>query len=314
MPHRLRSLIPFSGIAALVALLVAPAFAANIAWVSFHGADSPPSAGAVANGHTVAPDKGYTDLLTANGHTVTRVLTSDAPNVPLLNTFDLVIIGRSVNSAHYELDAETAAWHSITAPMINMSGYTLRSNRLGFTTGTTIPDTTGDIRLTVTNPSHPIFAGIALDGTNTMVNPYAGITTFNMVTQRGISVNNNPLAGGGQLLAKVGTPADPGAAGTGLIIAKWSPGAMMGTVPSDTLGGHRLVFLSGSREQGSGLPVPSSGSETAGLFDLHPDGARMFLNAVNFMAAIPEPSTTSLALLAMAGLGAIRRKAQRPAA
>ena len=283
-----------------------PCLGANIAWVSFHSADNMPSAGALGNGHTVAPDKGYTDYLTANGHTVTRVPTSDAPNVPLLNTFDLVIIGRSVNSGHYELDAETAAWHSIAAPTIVMGGYTLRSSRLGYTTGTTIPDTAGDVRLTVADPSHPIFAGIALDGANTMVNPYAGLTTFNAVAQRGISVNTNPLAGGGQVLASVGTVGDPANSGTGMIIGFWEPGAAMGTVPSDALGGYRLVFLSGSREQASGLAA--GGSETAGLFDLYPDGGRMFLNAVDFMVNIPEPSSTLLAMLGIAGVGFMRRR------
>jgi len=284
-------------------LVTAQASAASIAWVSFHSDPNVPSPAAATAGFTQAPDVGYTDLLTGNGHTVTRFLTTDTPDTATLNTFDVVIIGRSVNSGNYELDAETAAWHSITAPTILMGGYTLRSSRLGFTTGTTIPDTTGDIRLMVNNPSHPIFAGIALDGTNTMVNPYAGITTFNGVTQRGISVNTNPLAGGGQLLAKVGTVGDPANSGTGMIIGQWAPGSVMGTTPPDTLGGHRLVFLSGSRES-SGLT-----SEGSGIFDLSADGGRMFLNAVNFMATIPEPSTASLAMLAMAGLGLLRRRA-----
>jgi hypothetical protein len=43
------------------------------------------------------------------------------------------------------------------------------------------------------------------------------------------------------------------------------------------LGGPRLVFLTGSRET-SGV-----NSETAGYFDLQPDGAKMFINAVRYM-------------------------------
>jgi hypothetical protein len=81
----------------------------------------------------------------------------------------------------------------------------------------------------------------------------------------------------------------------------------MGTTPADVLGGHRLVFLSGSREQASGLAA--GGSETSGLFDLSADGSTMFLNAVNYMANIPEPSTGVLGAIAMAGFGLIRRKA-----
>ena len=66
----------------------------------------------------------------------------------------------------------------------------------------------------------------------------------------------------------------------------------MGTTPADILGGHRLVFLTGSREHASLT------SEGAGVYDLTPDGAQMFLNAVNYM--VPEPS-----LAALAGLGTL---------
>ena len=56
------------------------AHAANIAWVSIHpgGASSGmPSTAAAGIGFTQAPDIGYTDLLTANGHTVTRFTSID---------------------------------------------------------------------------------------------------------------------------------------------------------------------------------------------------------------------------------------------
>jgi hypothetical protein len=274
---------------ALVSTLSANA--ANIAWVSFHPGDDTPSAAAITAGFTQAPDVGYTQLLAANGHTVTRFLTADAPD-PALNGFDLVIIGRSVNSGHYELDAETAAWNGITAPMMIMSGYTLRNNRLGFTTGTTIPDTAGPVGLAVNVPSHPIFAGIALDAGNVMVNSFAGIATFNSVTQRGISVNTSPIAPGGTVLATIATVGDP--AVNGMVIGEWLAGATMATSPADTLGGRRLVFLSGSRED-------ASPSDKAGIYDLTADGQLMFLNAVNYMASpIPEPSTCVLL-----GLGAL---------
>ena len=277
-------------------LTAAFANAADIRWVSFHPARDTPSGPAAAAGFTLAPDHQYTDALEAAGHTVTRVVTSDIPDSASLNTADLVIISRSVPSGHYELDPETAAWNGITAPTMILGGYVLRNNRLGFTTGTTIPDTAGTVSLTVTDPLHPIFAGIPLDAGNTMVNPYASlaVTPFPPNTvQRGISVNTNPLAGGGTLLARIGTPGDPANSGTGMVIAEWPAGAIMGNTPPDTLGGRRLVFLTGSREN-AGLTA-----EGAGIYDLNPDGARMFLNAVNYMA-IPEPTTG--VLLALAGV------------
>ncbi len=64
------------------------------------------------------------------------------------------------------------------------------------------------------------------------------------------------------------------------MIAEWQAGATLthdGGAGTDTLGGHRLVFLTGSREA-SGIT-----SDTAGLYDLYPDGEQMFLNAVQYM-------------------------------
>jgi hypothetical protein len=58
-----------------------------------------------------------------------------------------------------------------------------------------------------------------------------------------------------------------------------------------------MAFLTGTREH-DGLT-----SEGAGIFDLTPEGAQLFLNAVNYMA-VPEPGALTLlaapALLAFA--------------
>ena len=74
--------------------LAVPSEAANIYFVSIHPGDNTPSAAAITAGFTQAPDVGYTQLLQANGHTVTRVVSSDIPNAALLNAADLVIISR----------------------------------------------------------------------------------------------------------------------------------------------------------------------------------------------------------------------------
>jgi hypothetical protein len=264
--------------------------AANIIFVSFHAGDDTPSGAAATAGFTRAPDVGYTELLRNHGHTVTRYLTRDIPEAAVLNAADLVIISRSVPSGNYELDAETAAWNGITAPMIILGGYVLRNTRLGFTTGATIPDVSSpSVRLTVNNPAHPIFAGIALDGANTMVNPYAHGVSYTGTVQRGISVNTDPVAGGGTILARVGTAGD--AAFGGMIVGEWNAGAVMGTSPADTLGGKRLVVLTGSRENAA-ITGGAAGltSEAAGIYDLDPDGAQILLNAVDYLVP-PVPST-----------------------
>lgn len=276
--------------------------AANIAWVSFHAADDSPSTNAATAGFTQAPDIGYTNLLTGAGHTVTRFVSSATPNAEVLNAYDLVIVSRSTNSANFQ-SAGATAWNGITAPMIVMSGYSLRSNRMGFTSGETMVDTflplndvTDTIRLTAANPSHPIFAGISLDGSNVMTNPFSAEASFGANVQNGISVNTNALAAGGTLIASVGTPGDPANGGT--IIAEWLAGVTMGNAATDTLAGHRLVFLSGTRER-------NLTGEGAGIFDLTADGSLMFLNAVDYMA-VPEPSHLVLAF--SGGLVLLRRR------
>ncbi|MBK9139061.1 MAG: hypothetical protein IPM17_09915 [Verrucomicrobia bacterium] len=252
----------------------------KIAWVSFHPGDTQPSSDAAAAGFTEAPDAAYTRLLAQNGYVVTRIVTSGSPNTALLNTFDLVIISRSVPSGDYQNAPSTAAWNGITKPMMILGGYVLRNSRLGFTTGGTIPDTAGTISLTVTDPSHPVFEGIALGAGNTMVNAYANIVSFNGVVQRGISVNTDPVAGNGKVLATVATPTDP--AFNGMIIGEWNAGATMGNGSADVLGGRRLVFLTGSREQGFT-------AHGAGIYDLTADGEKMFMNAVRYMSETAPP-------------------------
>ena len=90
------------------------------------------------------------------------------------------------------------------------------------------------------------------------------------------------------MLATIGTAADPGFGGT--VVGEWQRGATLGNAAADTLAGHRLVLLTGSREQ-------VITSEASGIYDLSPDGARLFLNAVNDRAGTePAPPTPTLSL------------------
>jgi ribosomal protein L31 len=243
-------------------------------------------------GFTRAPDAGYTDLLKAAGHNVTRFQSRDDADVSSLADADLIIISRSVASGHYQQAGETAAWNGLNKPVMIMGGYILRSSRLGFTTGSTIPDTAGTVHLTVNDPSHPIFAGVALDANNTMVNSYGHIVDFNGTAQRGISVNTDPIAGGGTVLAVIGTAGDP--ATGGMIIGEWSSGGTLANGSADVLGGPRLVFLSGSREQGIT-------SEGAGIYDLDPDGEQLFLNAVAYMSSLGTPTGPAFTAISQSG-------------
>jgi hypothetical protein len=287
----------------LMASLFVPALslpAANIAWVSFHPGDSTPSSAAATAGFTNAPDAGYTKLLAANGHNVTRFpsvanIDTNPDLLNALNTNDVVILSRSVGSGDYQDANETAAWNSsITKPMIIVNGYLTRGgtgggSRLGLTQGETMADANvTELRLRINAVLHPIFKDIALDGNNLMVNPYAFRQTFTNATtgvttnQNGISINNNTIAAGGTTYAVVGTA---GAGGlNGLAIGELPAGTVT-THFSDVLAARRLIFLTGSRESG----ITSQG---AGMYDLAPDGAKMFLNAVTYLLTPAKPMFT----------------------
>ena len=279
----------------LSAWVCSAAFAADVTWVSFHDTDAPSTAAADA-GLTAAPDIGYTNLLSDNGHNVTRFATHEpltSDDLALLNASDLVVIGRSVNSGHYDPATD---WNTqVTAPVMVMSGWTLRSSRLNLTDGTTMVDIAGPLTLAANDPSHPVFAGISLDGDNNLVNPFADIIDTNGAIQRGTSINNNALAGG-TLIASSTEAATAG----GPVIAEWAAGTTVNN--GDVLAGPRMIFMSGTRE------ADGVTSETAGFFDLTADGSTMFLNAVSHMS-VPEPASGLMAALSvLALLGARRRR------
>ncbi|HJQ79375.1 MAG TPA: hypothetical protein VJ828_05435 [Lacipirellulaceae bacterium] len=262
-------------------LMAPPAGAVNIAWLTFHGTDDPEPQ-ASAQGYTTATDQGYVDLLRGDGHSVTRIL-SATPNqafIDNLNTFDLVIASRQVNSGAYGEGGDAATERSlwlggVTKPMMMMSGYILRNNRLQFMSGDTIPDTStaGPVTLTAAVPSHPIFDGIALDASNNMTFATYPISTPNGVAMRGISAVTGATAGGGTVLATVS--ADAPAAANNMLIGHWPAGSTIGTT---TLGSPRMAFLSGTREPSSPADI-----QLAGEHDLTTAGDQLFLNSVCFM-------------------------------
>ena len=270
--------------------------AAKVAWVSVHPADNTPSLAAGGLGFTMAPDIGYTNLLTTAGHTVTRFtsidgITDTSQLITDLNgaNVDVVVISRSNASGHYQEDPEQMAWNTaLTKPTIVMNAFIARGARLGLfsTTATATADTVGPTKLHADVPGHPILQGVAFDGTTgVMVNNYttADVMTPTAVQHRGFSVVPRTPNGDGVMIASVIENTTAGANGFAAI-AEWQAGATIqnpGTDTDDVLGGKRLVFFSGSREEANG------NAETAGIFDLDVDGQKLFKNAITYMAAPP---------------------------
>ncbi len=256
---------------------------AKVVWVAFSGSDATPSAGAAGAGFTVAPDKAYTDLLTKAGYRVSRYVQSGTPDPNIVNAADLVIVSRSCASGSFQNAAATTWNTTVTSPVIMMSGYAARKSRLGFTTGETIPDTTGDIKLTATDPNHPLFGGIPMTNGD-MNNVFAGIVTYpdGKTIARGISINTDPITAEGTVLATVSAASAATGPAAAMVIGEWKKGAKLvhGTV-TDVLAGRRMLFTSGSRE------ANGVNSETAGQYDLAADGTKLFLNAVAYMLTPP---------------------------
>ncbi|MDA0752587.1 MAG: hypothetical protein O2964_17935, partial [Verrucomicrobia bacterium] len=215
----------------------------------------------------------YTQALKAAGHNVTRILTSGSPDVEALNGYDLVIISRSVSSGGYSTGASADAWNSVTSPMLVLGGYVIRNNRMGFTDGSSMVDTVGNIQLKAEEANHPLFNGVDL--TDGITGDFAGIVTWNDQVQRGVSINTNNAGEAGRVIATVATADDPTAGG--IVAVEFDAGAA--TTTGGNFAGKRLTLLTGSRE------ADGVTSETAGIWDLTDVGRMIYLNAVSYLTS-----------------------------
>ena len=316
-----------------LAITACSASAASIVWVSDQlvgtgGSDNNQSPnGTFTGGAGPYADQAILNLLAANGHTVTRYNPADSANVmsaadvATMNTFDLVILGRSLGSGSFDTAVETLPWNTgITRPLISTNTYMSRSNRLGWfsTTGGPVQPDQVLNPLTFTNTADPVQA--YLIGSSAL----SGSTTVDTITDqfffpadgaadiRGISnLTGSTINPGGTLIA---TSFISATSLNGAYIASLPAGTVLSTTGTgnvaagQTLGGYRLQFLVGVRESAS---APNTGVGNAGYENLTPEGEAMFLRAVllaanNGVVPIPEPATLTLA--GLAGLSLLRRR------
>jgi hypothetical protein len=264
------------------------------------------------------PDQGFVDLLTGAGHTVTRYNPPDAGALPAadianLNAADLVILGRGIGSGAFDATAETVVWNTlITQPLISTNSYLSRQSRLGWFTGSTLPDTaanTASVTWSFLNPADPVAAyiigGTAMAGSSTANPMFVDVTPMlGAGTSQGVSVITNAPVAGGAVLAQTSFPVG------GYEIVTFPSGTNLaaGGGPSDgqILSGYRMHFSAGNREPAS----PNNQLGRAGWEDLTPEAEQMFLRAVdvaiNNGLPIPEPGTAALA--GFAGVVLLRRR------
>jgi len=262
------------GAVAALAGSLAVVNAANIVWVT----DNTPEgfSGPVSG----FPEANWLRLLT-NNH---RVQSFNPPNDPglltaehiaALNTNDLIIIGRSINSAAFQGTLHPPQWNvEITKPIICINAYIVRNVRLGWCTGGTLPDGT-PTPVTAVDLNDPatafLFDTVTMNG-NTTAYPY------DEALGRNISqIVEGPVAGG-RILATASYVDLGGTARTSPIIMEWPAGvAVRGG--ADVLGGYRLYISGGDREPNGGS-VPQAGSEI-----YTPTGETLFMNAVELALA-----------------------------
>lgn len=268
-------------------------------------------------------DQPFVDLLVAAGHMVTRynpastVMSLD--DVPLINSHDLVIAATALNSGPFNLNSRGAKWNTmVTAPMIYTKSTLVRRDRTGFLLDNKEFDcaadasTTASGKWTLTEPNHPIFAGIPRSsvGGKDVMDRFANVRVATPANNRGTSIQYfrlridgvdqgiaNEVEPGGRVLATIDfNPLDPGVnipagqapavnpsyVATGYAVVEWPAGTVVRTtqVPdgSETLAGYRLLFACGTRDASGS--VTSSPNPQAGALDLSADGQKMFLNAV----------------------------------
>jgi len=306
------------------AVLSSVAPAANILWISDQlvvgtGAsdNSNASAGVFGAGAGPYPDQGIISLLTNAGHTVSRFNPADGTplsptELATLNTFDLLIIGRSIGSGAFDTAPETLPWNTqITKPLMVTNTYIDRNIRLGWYTGTAAnqPDSVINM-LTFPNPANPVSAfiigNVSLSGSTTTNSVSEAVTIPDGSVERGISLVTDPIVPGGTQIATA-------AGGTATYIASWPAGTLCaGSISAgQVLSGFRMQFLVGNRESGT---APGNVVGDAGFENLTPDGEAMFLRSVTVAlnnGAVPEPSSVSL--LGVAALGLLQRRRRSPA-
>ncbi|HKQ39755.1 MAG TPA: PA14 domain-containing protein [Verrucomicrobiae bacterium] len=230
------------------------------------------------------PDDFYVVMLQNAGHNVLRFNPPNSQNTLLtaaqlaaINTNDLIIVSRSINSPGFQAP-QSSNWNArVTKPLIMTSPYLVRQdgNRLFWFVGGNgvLPDTTPPTRLRGPNVANVktayLFSDIVMSG-DTMVNSYDEAYLFNTST-----ISNAPTAGGTSLAQATFVARGSTTVNTCNLIAEFPAGTAVPAAAGGSLGGYRMFVAAGSRE-GNGVTIPLG----AGADNLTPEGERIFMRAV----------------------------------
>ncbi|MFB0555303.1 MAG: LamG domain-containing protein, partial [Phycisphaerae bacterium] len=228
------------------------------------------------DGDGITDDIGWVELLEAQGYNVDYTMgaavgdgywrTLDDDKIAALNAADLIIVSRCSDSGNYDDGDEVAQWNSVTTPIMLQAMHIVRNTRWRWLDTESLPNIS-DAVVEILAPDNPIFAGVASpvqvgDG-------LVGPTTYVDIT--GVGVGN------GTLLAQL---ADTEVAW----IIEWEAGVEFYPGSGEIAGGPRMVFAAGTQDE--------AGVTGRGMYNLTPEGAKIFLNAVNMMLPAVDVTTT----------------------
>ena len=186
--------------------------------------------------------------------------------IDILESGDLVIVSRSTASGSYNAPTD---WNSLVKPLILTTAYMSRVSRWGWLNSDALigDGNSGCPPFHAENPDHPIFSGVPL-------NENGDIAALDSTVGSGnTSLANWMEYGDGELIATV---VDVGT----VAIVYWAQDVNFNPDGDQFAGGPRLLFQCGARESTLVPPDPAHGQ---GMYNLTPEGEKMFLNAVAFM-------------------------------
>ncbi len=221
--------------------------------------------------------------VTANFSNVTEVrqgnfaVFSAAATTTALTGADLVIIGRTLASAEYDV-GDAAGYNSLALPVVSLTSYVSRpdATRLGWHSGgVNATLSAAGTETTITTDGTPVFGSSS---------------PADWFPQAVFNAAGTGTVGGGKILATIGGQ---------IVAAGWRTGDAYGTAGSGTAGANRLLF--NLDDTGGAATAYNSTNLT--------DAGRTALNAalVAFtpLLPIPEPSAS---VLGLAGLLLLARR------
>ena len=230
----------------------------------------------------VQDDQVWIDWLVAEGYDLNlqpdRYLTlgdDKDPNdtndyVGELNLADLVIISRTASSGGYASDDnEVAAWASVTSPMISVSAWHVRSNRLKWILSTTV-NRTLDTYMLALETDHPVLNGVALEDNLVEMVFTEGFADG----YQGNCVIGDTDVGNGTLIGQSFSDET--------MIAEWPAGKEAYDGAGVVQAGPRMLFCAGTENASTTANLLPQGD-----WNLTDAGEMMFRNSIEYMLSLP---------------------------